>query len=299
MKAPINLTAHQGVGRKVEIALQLGIFTTIGEDLVSLIADGLAAAGATPLHMTSRITAGQPLKGRTEEIRSGIRKGALKAGIEMLTDESNAEHSHDNGDGPSIFGTATAVVDSEFQLKSDRVKAGDFIVAMPASGFHASGFSLVLQILAEQELELNRNYDFTQSLGEVLLTPSEIYTLDCLALIKAQQENIHIFSHIADGGIADNTARVIPDGLTAIYDRSTWSLPREMKFLGDLGSVPQADLERRWNAGIGMSAIVDPSVADLIVRSLAARGMKAWIAGKVEKAAEKGAPRAYLTSEYK
>jgi len=299
MKDLINVTAHHGVGRKVEIALQMGIFTTIGEDLVSLIADGLAAEGATPLHMTSHITAGQGFKGRTEEIRSGIRKGALKAGIELLTDEGNVEDSHDDGDGPNIFGTATSVVDAELQLKSARVKAGDFIVAMPASGFHANGFSLVLQILAEQELELNRNYDFTQSLGEVLLTPSEIYTLDCLALIKAQQENIRLFSHITDGGIADNTARVIPDGLTAIYDRSTWSLPREMKFLADLGSVPQADLERRWNAGIGMSAIVDPSVADLIIRSLAARGMKAWIAGKVEKAAEKGAPRAYLTSEYK
>ena len=299
MKDLINVTARHGVGRKVEIALRMGIFTTIGEDLVSLIADGLAAEGATPLHMTSQMTAGQALNGKTEEIRSGIRKGALKAGIELLTDEGNVEDSHDDGDGPNIFGTATSVVDAELQLKSDRVKAGDFIVAMPASGFHANGFSLVLQILAEQELELNRNYDFTQSLGEVLLTPSEIYTLDCLALIKAQQENIRIFSHITEGGIADNTARVIPDGLTAIYDRSTWSLPREMKFLGDLGSVSQADLERRWNAGIGMSAIVDPSVADLIVRSLAARGMKAWIAGKVEKAAEKGAPRAYLTSEYK
>jgi phosphoribosylformylglycinamidine cyclo-ligase len=299
MKEPIYLIARHGVGRKVEIALQMGIFTTIGEDLVSLIADGLAAEGATPLHMRSHITAGQALDGRTEEIRSGIKKGALKAGIEILTDESIAEHSHDDGDGPNIFGMATAVVDAELRLKSDRVKAGDLIVAMPASGFHASGFSLVLHILAEQELELNRNYDFTQSLGEVLLTSAEIYTLDCLALINAQQENIRIFSHIAEGGIAANTARVIPDGLVAIYDRSTWSLPHEMKFLADIASLSQADLERIWNAGIGMSAIVDPLVADLIVRSLAARGMKAWIAGKVEKAAEKGAPRAYLTSEYK
>jgi phosphoribosylformylglycinamidine cyclo-ligase len=117
-------------------------------------------------------------------------------------------------------------------------------------------------------------------------------------LIKAQQANLRTFSHITGGGLADNTARVIPDGLVAIYDRSTWSLPLEMKFLADVAGVPQADLERTWNAGIGMSAIVDPSVADLIVRSLAARGMKAWIAGSVEKAGEMGALRSYLVSDY-
>jgi phosphoribosylformylglycinamidine cyclo-ligase len=198
-----------------------------------------------------------------------------------------------------IAGAATGVVDAHLQLGADRVKEGDLIIAMPASGIHANGFSLVRHIIATQELDITRNYDFSKSLGEVLLTPTEIYTLDCLALIKAQQENIRTFSHITGGGLADNTARVIPDGLVAIYDRSTWSLPQEMKFLADIAGVPQPDLERTWNVGIGMSAIVDPSVGDLIVRSLAARGMKAWIAGKVEKAGEKGSPRSYLASEYK
>jgi phosphoribosylformylglycinamidine cyclo-ligase len=298
MKEPIYLTAHQGVGRKFEIALQMGIFNTIGEDLVSLVADGLAAQGATPLNMTCHITATQTVEWHIKEIKSGVRKGALKAGIELLADENNAEHLLNEIDGTDLSGRATALVDAELHMGSERVRAGDIIVAMPASGFHSSGFSEVLQILAEQELELNRNYDFNKSLGEVLLTPSEIYTLDCLALIKAQRENIRTFSHITGGGLAENTSRVIPEGLTAIYDRSTWSLPHEMKFLAEIASVPQSDLEKTWNSGIGMSAIVDPSVADLIVRSLAARGMKAWIAGKIEKAAEMGASRAYLVSDY-
>jgi phosphoribosylformylglycinamidine cyclo-ligase len=157
----------------------------------------------------------------------------------------------------------------------------------------------VRHIIATQQLDLTRNYDFNKSLGEVLLTPTEIYTLDCLALIKAQHQNIRTFSHITGGGLADNTARVIPDGLVAVYDRSTWSMPAEMKFLADIAGTPQSDLERTWNVGIGMSAIVDPSVADLIVASLAARGMKAWVAGKVEKAGEMGAPRSYLVSNYR
>jgi phosphoribosylformylglycinamidine cyclo-ligase len=136
-------------------------------------------------------------------------------------------------------------------------------------------------------------------LGESLLTPTEIYSLDCLALIKAQGENVRTFSHITGGGLADNTARVIPAGLIATYDRSTWALPAATKFLAEVASVPQEDLERTWNCGIGMSAVVDPSVADLVIRSLAARGMSAWVAGVVEPSTDKDAVRSYLVSQYK
>jgi phosphoribosylformylglycinamidine cyclo-ligase len=199
-----------------------------------------------------------------------------------------------------IAGAATGVVDAPLQLGADRVKAGDLIVAMPASGFHANGYSLIRHILASKKLDLTRTYEgLTKPLGEILLTPTEIYTLDCLALIKAQGEKLRTFSHITGGGLADNTARVIPAGLTARYDRATWALPAEMKFLAEVASVPQADMERTWNCGIGMSAIVDPSIGDLVIRSLAARGMQAWIAGVVEPASETDAPRSYLTSAYK
>jgi len=132
-----------------------------------------------------------------------------------------------------------------------------------------------------------------------LLTPTEIYSLDCLALIKAQGEKLRTFSHITGGGLADNTARVIPAGLTATYDRSTWALPAAMKFLASVASVPQEDMERTWNCGIGMSAVVDPSVGDLVIRSLAARGMSAWVAGVVEPSTDKHALRSYLVSQYK
>ena len=299
MKRPLLATSTDGVGTKTEIARQMGIYDTIGEDLVAMVVDDLVVCGAEPLFMTDYIAAGKVIPERIAAIVSGIAKGCIKAGTALVGGET-AEHpgllAEDEFD---IAGAATGVVDAELQLGSHRVKAGDVIIAMPASGIHANGFSLVRHIIATQALDITRNYDFDKSLGEVLLTPTEIYTLDCLALIKAQQRNIRTFSHITGGGLADNTARVMPDGLVAVYDRSTWSLPQEMKFLADIAGVPQADLERTWNVGIGMSAIVDPSVADLIVRSLAARGMKAWIAGKVEKAPEMGAPRSYLASDYR
>ncbi len=298
MKKPLLATSTDGVGTKTEIARQMGIYDTIGEDLVAMVVDDLVVCGAEPLFMTDYIAVGKVVPEKIAAIVSGIAKGCIKAGTALVGGET-AEHpgllAEDEFD---IAGAATGVVDAELQLGAHRVKAGDIIIAMPASGIHANGFSLVRHIIATQTLDITRNYDFSKSLGEVLLTPTEIYTLDCLALIKAQQANIRTFSHITGGGLADNTARVIPDGLVAIYDRSTWSLPQEMKFLADIAGVPQVDLERTWNVGIGMSAIVDPSVADLIVRSLAARGMKAWIAGKVEKAAEMGAPRSYLASDY-
>jgi phosphoribosylformylglycinamidine cyclo-ligase len=299
MKQPLLATSTDGVGTKTEIARQMDIYDTIGEDLVAMVVDDLVVCGAEPLFMTDYIAVGKVIPERIAAIVSGIAKGCIKAGTALVGGETAEHPGLLKEDEFDIAGAATGVVDAELQLGAHRVQAGDLIIAMPASGIHANGFSLVRHILATQELDITRNYDFTKSLGEVLLTPTEIYTLDCLALIKAQQGNIRTFSHITGGGLADNTARVMPDGLTAIYDRSTWSLPLEMKFLADIAGVPQSDLERTWNVGIGMSAIVDPSVGDLIIRSLAARGMKAWIAGKVEKAPEMGAARSYLVSEYR
>jgi phosphoribosylformylglycinamidine cyclo-ligase len=182
-----------------------------------------------------------------------------------------------------IAGAATGVVDAHLQLGAHRVKSGDVLIAMPASGIHANGFSLVRHILATHKIDITaHNAEFGRTLGEVLLTPTEIYALDCLALIRSLKENLRTYSHITGGGLADNTARVIPDGLTATYDRSTWSLPHEMQYLAQIASVPQADMERTWNAGIGMVAIVDPGVAELTLASLAARGMSAWVAGEVK-----------------
>jgi phosphoribosylformylglycinamidine cyclo-ligase len=154
---------------------------------------------------------------------------------------------------------------------------------MPASGIHANGFSLVRHILKTKNLKLTDTpQGFSKTLGEVLLTPTEIYSLDCIALIKGIKTDLHAFTHITGGGIADNTARVIPAGLKAVYDRSTWALPIEMQYLAQIGGVPQTDMERTWNCGIGMAAIVAPEAADLTIRSLAARGMKAWAAGQIQ-----------------
>ncbi len=297
-KKPLLATSTDGVGTKTEIARLMGKYDTIGEDLVAMVVDDLVVCGAEPLFITDYIAVGKVIPERIAEIVGGIARGCIKANTALIGGETAEHPGLLKEDEFDIAGAATGVVDADMQLGSHRVKAGDVIIAMPASGFHANGYSLVRHILATQKLDLNKTYEsLTKTLGEILLTPTEIYTLDCLALIKAQQENLRTFSHITGGGLADNTARVIPDGLIAKYDRSTWALPVEMEFMANIAGVPQADFERTWNAGIGMVAIVDPTIADLTIRSLAARGMKAWVAGSIH--AQNGPGGAALEGNYR
>ena len=297
-KKPLLATSTDGVGTKTEIARLMGKYDTIGEDLVAMVVDDLVVCGAEPLFMTDYIAVGKVIPERIAEIVGGIARGCVKANTALIGGETAEHPGLLKEDEFDIAGAATGAVDADKQLGSHRVKAGDAIIAMPASGFHANGYSLVRHILATQNLDLSKTYEgLSKPLGEILLTPTEIYTLDCLALIRAQHENIRTFSHITGGGLADNTARVIPDGLIAKYDRSTWALPAEMEFIAQVAGVPQADMERTWNAGIGMVAIVDPAIADLAIRSLAARGMKAWVAGSIH--AQTGPGSAALEGNYR
>ncbi len=168
---------------------------------------------------------------------------------------------------------------------------------MPSNGFHSNGYALIRHIIKSHSLDLNRTYeDFDKSLGEELLTPTIIYTLDCLALIKGLGENLRTFAHVTGGGLTSNTARVIPDHLTAAFDRSTWSLPLGVELLANIGEIERADFEATWNCGIGMVAVVAPDSADLALRSLSARGMSGWVAGAIQ--ARSGRDGATLEGAY-
>lgn len=297
---PLLATSTDGVGTKTEIARALGKYDTIGEDLVAMVVDDLVVCGAEPLFMTDYIAVGRVIPERIAEIVAGIARGCEKANTALVGGETAEHPGLLDDDEFDIAGAATGAVDADKLLSADQVCAGDVIIAMPSSGFHANGFSLVRHIIKTKKLSLEAHVsEYGKSSGEVFLTPTEIYTLDCLALIKVLEKNLRTFSHITGGGIAENTARVIPQGLSARYDRSTWSLPVEMEYMAALGGVPQGDMERTWNCGIGMVAIVDPSVADLAMKSLSARGMKAWIAGDIQSSQNSGSHSAYLEGSYK
>ena len=281
-KQPLLATSTDGVGTKTEIARVLGKYDTIGEDLVAMVVDDLVVCGAEPLFMTDYIAVGKVIPERIAEIVAGIARGCQKANTALIGGET-AEHPGLLADDEfDIAGAATGAVDAHNLLSAERVKTGDVLIGMPASGFHANGYSLIRHIIKTRNLSLDFVVtEYNKTAGEVFLTPTEIYTLDCLALIRSLGTNLRTFVHVTGGGLAENTARVIPAGLCAVYNRSTWALPVEMEFMARMGEVSQSALERTWNAGVGMVAIVDPEVADLTLRSLAARGMKAWIAGEV------------------
>ena len=300
MKRPLLATSTDGVGTKTEIARAMGKYDTIGEDLVAMVVDDLVVCGAEPLFMTDYIAVGKVVPERIAEIVAGIARGCEKANTALIGGETAEHPGLLEEDEFDIAGAATGVVEADKQLGSHLVQAGDVIIAMPSSGFHANGYSLIRHIIKSQKLSLDAHVsEYGKTSGEVFLTPTEIYTLDCLALIKSMSGALRGFSHITGGGIAQNTARVIPDNLTAVYDRSTWSLPIEMEYMARIGGVPQADMERTWNAGIGMVAIVAADSADLALTSLAARGMKAWVAGVVESSGDNESRRSYLVSDFR
>lgn len=300
MKKPLLATSTDGVGTKTEIARAMDKYDTIGEDLVAMVVDDLVVCGAEPLFMTDYIAVGKVIPERIAQIVAGIARGCEKANTALIGGETAEHPGLLEADEFDIAGAATGVVDADSQLGAHLVKVGDVLIAMPSSGFHANGFSLVRHIIRTQNLSLDAHVsEYGKTSGEVFLTPTEIYALDCLALIKSMSGAIRGFSHITGGGIAENTARVIPAHLSAVFDRSTWSLPVEMEFMAKIGGVTQSDMERTWNCGIGMVAIVAPDSADLALASLAARGMKAWVAGTVEPSGHNEISRSYLASQFK
>lgn len=281
-KKPLLATSTDGVGTKTEFARLLNRYDTIGEDLVAMVVDDLVVCGAEPLFMTDYIATGKVHPEKIADIVKGIARGCEKANTALVGGET-AEHPGLMADDEfDLAGAATGVVESENLLGESKVQEGDLLLAMPSSGFHANGYSLIRHIVTSRNLLLEKIIPETQkTLGEILLTPTEIYTRDCLVLIKALGTSLHAFSHITGGGLAANTERVIPKGFCATFNRSTWILPLEFQYLSTMGSVPQSDMERTWNCGVGMVAIIDQEASELALKTLLARGMKAWIAGEV------------------
>ena len=188
------------------------------------------------------------------------------------------------------------MVDADRLLGPDRVRAGDVVIAMAASGLHANGFSLVRSIIdaADSELELSAQpAELGQSLGAELLTPTRIYARDCLAL--ADSGEVRAFAHITGGGLAANLGRVLPSGADAMLDRGSWQPGPIFGLLAERGRVPAAEMERVFNMGVGMVAIVAAQSADHAVRLLADRQVPAWILGEITA----GTGRAHLTGRYR
>ncbi len=286
---PLLATSADGVGTKVQIAQRMDVHDTIGFDLVGMLVDDLVVCGAEPLFMTDYIACGKVVPERIADIVKGIAQACAEAGTALLGGET-AEHPGLLGvDEYDIAGSTTGVVEADRLLGPERVRAGDVVIAMAASGLHSNGYSLVRHVFFGQAgWSLDRQVpEFSSTLGEELLIPTRLYTLPCLAL--ADGVDVHAMSHITGGGLAANLARVVPDTVSVVVDRSTWSPQPIFGLVGQLGGVERPALEQALNMGVGMIALVAQDAAEAAVGLLAEHGVDAWIAGQVGAAGTHGA----------
>ena len=268
-RRPLLATSTDGVGTKVAIAQALDIHDTIGQDLVGMVVDDIVVVGARPLLMTDYIACGHVVPGRIADIVRGIAQACAAIGTPLLGGET-AEH-------PGLMGP-------------ERVADGDVVIAMASSGLHSNGYSLVRRVIEHAGWGLEREVpEFGRTLGQELLEPTRLYTRVCLAMLEtlsspAAPGPIHALSHITGGGLAANVARVLPAGLIADVDRSSWTVPPVFSTVRELGSVPWEDLEGTLNLGVGMVAVVEPGVVDAVLRVAEGSDIPAWVLGEVHEA---------------
>lgn len=281
MKRPLLATSTDGVGTKIAVARALDKHDTIGIDLVAMVVDDLVVCGAEPLFMTDYIAVGSVVPERIAAIVSGIAEGCRRAGCSLVGGETAEHPGLMAPDEYDVAGAGTGIVDAEALLGPERVQRGDVVIAMGSSGLHSNGYSLARFVLLGAD---GPGLDATlpelgRTVGEELLEPTWIYSLDCLAVAAATE--VHAFSHVTGGGLAANLARVLPTWAAVDLDRATWAPQPIFGVVGSLGKVPQGDLERTFNMGIGMIAVVAPQDETRALELLRARGLQAWACGTV------------------
>lgn len=283
-RRPLLASSTDGVGTKLAIAQILDRHSTVGVDLVAMVVDDLVVCGAEPLFVQDYIACGKVVPERIAEIVGGIAEGCVQAGAALVGGET-AEHPHMMGEGEyDLAATAVGVVESDAVLGPERVRPGDAVIAMGSSGLHSNGYSLVRHVLlAGAGLTLEAVADgLDRPLGEELLIPTRIYARDCLALVEGDEEGqVRAFAHVTGGGLANNLRRVLPAHLDAVLVRSTWTPQPIFGLVARLGRVSRAEMERTFNMGVGMVAIVDRAGTDRVLTLLADRGVPAWVAGEM------------------
>ena len=288
---PLLATSADGVGTKVAIAQALDKHDTIGFDLVGMLVDDLVVCGAEPLFLTDYIATGRVVPERIAAIVKGIAEACVEAGCALIGGETAEHPGLLDPDEYDVAGATTGVVEAEKLLGPGRVRPGDAVIAMEASGLHSNGYSLVRHVLLTTAgWSLDRHVDeLGRTLGEELLEPTRVYAKACLDL--ARNTRTHAMSHITGGGLAANLERVMPDDLVATIDRGTWTPQPVFDLVRRVGSVDQADLERTLNCGIGMVALVAPDDVDRAIAILDGYGIPAWTAGEVAAVSDAhGAP---------
>jgi phosphoribosylformylglycinamidine cyclo-ligase len=297
-RQPVLASASDGVGTKSAVAQAMDVHDTIGIDLVAMVVDDLVPCGAEPLFVQDYIACGKLNPTKIATIVAGIAEGCVRAGC-ALAGGATAEHPGlMDPDDYDLAATAVGVVEADDILGPDLVRAGDVVIGMASSGVHSNGCSLVRHVLLDiGRLPLDGHVEeFGRTLGEELLEPCRIYALDCLALRR--EADVHAFAHVTGGGLVGNLARVIPPGLTAGLDRRVWNPPPVFGFIAARGRVARDEMEKAFNMGIGMVAVVSAEEADRAMAVLMARHVPSVILGTVEPSVDGSTDRVLLSGDH-
>ncbi len=296
-REPVLAASTDGVGTKLAVAQAMDKHDTVGLDLVAMVVDDLVVCGAEPLFLQDYIAVGRTVPERVSELVSGIANGCVIAGCALLGGETAEHPGLMAPDHYDVSATGVGIVEADDVLGPDRVKPGDVIIGMGSTGLHSNGYSLARKVLLEiDRMNLAGHVEeFGRTLGEELLEPTRIYAKDCLAL--AAESQVRTFCHVTGGGLAGNLERVIPPGLAAEVDRGAWTPAPVFGMIAQRGRIDRAEMEKTFNMGVGMVAVVAPEDTDRALAILTARHLDCWILGTVKKGS-KGGARVQLVGQH-
>lgn len=281
-RSPVLVTAADGVGTKLRLAVQTGIYDTIGIDLVAMCANDVLTHGAEPLIFLDYLAMGRIDLSTARIVIEGIAAGCEVAGAALVGGET-AEMPGIYSDGDfDLAGFCLGMAEEERIVDGAGIRAGDQVVGLASSGLHANGFSLVRRILESTGASLDAPFDEEGSLGRRLMTPARIYANAVREVVR--KVPVKGLAHITGGGLAANPARILPAGLRVRLDRRRWAVPPIIRWVQEEGGVDDDEMFRTFNCGVGMAVYVDPSHVDEALRTLQAAGEEAAVIGEVARA---------------
>ena len=287
MEKPVLVSGTDGVGTKLKIAFLMDKHDTVGIDCVAMCVNDIICCGAQPLFFLDYIACGKNVPERIEQIVKGVCEGCVQAGAALIGGETAEMPGFYPENEYDLAGYATGIVDKRRIIDNHLTRPGDVLIALPSSGVHSNGFSLVRKVFDVEKADLKTPMDVLEgrSLGEALLEPTRIYVKPVLALLR--QVKVHGISHITGGGFYENIPRSIPDGLCAEIDRSAVRVPSIFRLIAEKGGISERDMFNTFNMGVGMSLTVAEEDAEKALSILREQGEDAYVFGRIAEGEEK------------
>ena len=287
MKAPVLVSGTDGVGTKLKLAFLMDKHDTVGIDCVAMCVNDVVCCGAAPLFFLDYIACGKNVPERIAEIVKGVAEGCVQAGAALIGGETAEMPGFYPENEYDLAGFCVGIVDREKIVDNKAMRPGDVIVALPSSGVHSNGFSLVRKVFDIENADIGAPVDALggRSLGETLLTPTKIYVKPVLALLK--EVAVRGVSHITGGGFYENIPRSVPEGLGAKIEKSTVRVLPIFDLIQKAGGIDERDMYNTYNMGVGMSIVVPAPEADRALEILKANGEEAYIIGEIVSSEEK------------